>query len=83
MLCDNKCVVAVVKNFVFHCKTKHIKIKYHVIREAEKKKEVEIRHDNSDEQETDIFTKSLQKPRFEFLISVLGFDDSHSIKKEC
>jgi len=33
---DNKSVAAIVRNLVQHGKTKHIKVKYHAIREAEK-----------------------------------------------
>ncbi len=40
IFCDNKSVVSMVKNLVFHEKSKHIKIKYHSIREAEKENEV-------------------------------------------
>ena len=33
--CDNNSVVAMAKNFVFHKRTKHMKIKFHFLREAE------------------------------------------------
>ena len=32
--CDNQSAIAMVKNPVFHRRTKHIKIKYHFVREA-------------------------------------------------
>ena len=34
IFCDNKSAVEMVKNPVFHSRTKHIKIKYHFLREA-------------------------------------------------
>ena len=40
ILCDNKSAVAMMKNPVFHGKTKHIKIKFHAIRQIEREEEV-------------------------------------------
>ena len=40
ILCDNKSAIDMVKNPVFHGKTKHIKIKFHTIREAEREEQV-------------------------------------------
>lgn len=40
IFCDSKFIIAMVKNPVFHGKTKHIKIEYHFLKEAEKKGEV-------------------------------------------
>ena len=51
---------------MFHRKTKHIKIKYHAIRAAEKE-EVMLLHCLEKEQLVDIFTKGLWKTIFEKL----------------
>eukprot|EP00257_Ricinus_communis_P020365 XP_015579578.1 uncharacterized protein LOC107261874 [Ricinus communis] len=51
---DNQSAVAIAKNLVFHGKTKHKKIKYHFVREAEKGKEVILVH----------CTKALPRSRF-------------------
>ena len=59
ILCDNKSIVAMIKNPIFHGKTKHIKIKYHAIREAAKEGEVVLLHCSVEEQVADIFTKGL------------------------
>jgi len=67
VLCDNKFVVAMVKNPMFHGKTKHIKIKYHSIREDERENEVHILHCCGEDQLADSFTKALQKYIFELL----------------
>ncbi|KAF2296443.1 hypothetical protein GH714_038011 [Hevea brasiliensis] len=61
VLCDNKSAIAMVKNPVFHGKTKHIKIKYHAIREAERESEVLLKYCITEEQTVDIFTEALQK----------------------
>ncbi|KAL0303565.1 UNVERIFIED_CONTAM: Retrovirus-related Pol polyprotein from transposon TNT 1-94 [Sesamum radiatum] len=82
ILCDNKSAVAMVKNPVFHGKSKHIKIKYHAIREAEREGEVLLLHCLTEEQVADIFTKGLQKNRFEELRNKLGVVHSFCIKEE-
>ncbi|GKU98015.1 hypothetical protein SLEP1_g11072 [Rubroshorea leprosula] len=56
LFCDNLSAVAIVKNHVLHGRTKHIKIKYHSIREVVREGEVQVLHCNSDDQITDIFT---------------------------
>lgn len=40
IFCDNYSTIAIAKNSIFHDKTKHINIRYHFIREVEKKNEV-------------------------------------------
>jgi len=82
VLCDNKSVVAMIKNPVFHGKTKHIKIKYHSIREAERENEVHILYCCGEDQLADIFTKALQKQRFELLRAKLGVSSNTCIKEE-
>ncbi|KAH7576545.1 hypothetical protein JRO89_XS01G0104700 [Xanthoceras sorbifolium] len=47
------------KNPVQHGKTKHINVKFHAIREAERNKEVKLVHCRTEEQVTDILTKAL------------------------
>jgi len=81
VLCDNKSAVAMVKNPVFHGKTKHIKIKYHSIREAERENEVHILYCCGEDQLADSFTKALQKQRFELLRAKLGVSSSTCIKE--
>jgi len=49
------------KNSVFHGRIKQIKIKFHFIREVQQSKEVLFDHCTSEDQRTDIFTKSLPK----------------------
>ena len=63
--CYNKSTIAIAKNSVFYGKTKHIKIKYHFIREVEKEKEVDLMHCSSEVQMVDILTKVLPRIGFE------------------
>lgn len=55
------------KNPVFHSKTKHISIKYHMLREKVAKKEIRLEYVSSKEKIVDIFTKPLHKENFEYL----------------
>lgn len=80
--CDNQSAVAMVKNPVFHGRTKHIKIKYHAIREAQEHLEVKLMHCCSADQYADILTKALPKERFETLRKCLCVSNK-SVKEEC
>ncbi|GKV35120.1 hypothetical protein SLEP1_g43434 [Rubroshorea leprosula] len=81
LFCDNLSAVAIVKNPILHGRTKHIKIKYHSIREMVNEGEVQVLHCDSDDQIADIFTKGLHKFRFETLRDKLGMS-SISVKEE-
>ncbi|GKV37177.1 hypothetical protein SLEP1_g45235 [Rubroshorea leprosula] len=59
MLCDSKAAVAIAKNPVFHGKTKHFKLKYHIVRVAENDGDIVMVHCSSEENVADIFTKGL------------------------
>ncbi|CAJ2651803.1 unnamed protein product [Trifolium pratense] len=79
---DNKSAIAIAKNPVQHGRTKHIKVKYHAIREAEKSKEIGLEHCISENQIADIMTKALSKGKFEELRSMFGVFKKN-IKEEC
>ncbi|GKU90513.1 hypothetical protein SLEP1_g4502 [Rubroshorea leprosula] len=81
LFCDNLFTIAIVKNPFLHGKTKHIKIKYHSIKEVVSEGEVQVLHCDSDDHITDIFTKGLHKCRFETLREKLGIS-SISVKEE-
>ncbi|XP_071741192.1 probable disease resistance protein At1g61300 [Rutidosis leptorrhynchoides] len=80
IFCDNKSAIAMAKNPVFHGRTKHIDIKYHFLREVSAKKDIELKYCKTEEQ-ADIFTKALPRPKFEFLRNMLGVT-SKNIKEE-
>jgi hypothetical protein len=58
---DNASLVNMSKNLVLHSKTKHISIKYHMLREKVVEKEIRLEYVSSKEQIVDIFTKPLPK----------------------
>lgn len=61
IMCDNSSTVSISKNPVFHGRTKHIKIKFHFIREVQQSNEVLLVRCSSENQLADIFTKSLPR----------------------
>ncbi|KAL0424004.1 UNVERIFIED_CONTAM: Retrovirus-related Pol polyprotein from transposon TNT 1-94 [Sesamum radiatum] len=48
--CDNKSAIAITKNPVQHSRTKHIDIKYHSLREATTRGEIELKYCSTEEQ---------------------------------
>ncbi|GJW89510.1 hypothetical protein Tco_0164850 [Tanacetum coccineum] len=68
MYCDSKSAIAISCNPVQHSKTKHIDIRYHFIKEHVEKGTVEIYFVGTEYQLADLFTKSLLKERFEYLV---------------
>jgi hypothetical protein len=72
LFCDNMSAIAISKNSVFHDRTKHMKIKFHAIRQFQLEGELEMKYCCSKEQFADLFTKSLAKERFEELREMIG-----------
>ena len=70
--CDNTSTVCMLENLILHSKTKHISIKYHVLREKVVEKEIRLEYVNTKEKITYIFTKALSKDTFEYLRGILG-----------
>ena len=72
VFCDNTSAINLSKNLVQHSKLKHIKIRYHFIRDLVEEKTVYLEFINIDNQKEDIFTKPLDGPRFESLRKTIG-----------
>nr|GEY51139.1 hypothetical protein [Tanacetum cinerariifolium] len=62
---DNKSAIELIKNLVFHGRSKHIDLRYHFIRECVERGDVVIKHVCSKEQRADILMKPL--PRIQFI----------------
>ncbi|KAI5321923.1 hypothetical protein L3X38_030995 [Prunus dulcis] len=72
ILCDNTSAIAITKNPVHHHKTRHIKRRFHFIRDALQNGEIDLLYCKTEEQTADIFTKALARDRFEYLRRKLG-----------
>ncbi|GKD27892.1 putative ribonuclease H-like domain-containing protein [Tanacetum coccineum] len=65
---DNESTISIVKNAVFHSKTKHIKIRHHFIRDAFEKKLIQVLKIHTDNNVADLLTKAFDAGRFQFLL---------------
>nr|GFA88155.1 ribonuclease H-like domain, reverse transcriptase, RNA-dependent DNA polymerase [Tanacetum cinerariifolium] len=61
---DNKSTITLMKNPVFHERSKHIDTKYHFIRECIEREDIQVKFVNKEYQKADIFTKALPKIKF-------------------
>ncbi|GJZ66674.1 putative ribonuclease H-like domain-containing protein, partial [Tanacetum coccineum] len=55
---DNESTICIIKNPLFHSKTKHIKIRHHFIRDAYEKKLIQVLKIHTDDNVTDLLTKA-------------------------
>ena len=64
---DNSSAIDISKNPIQHFKTKHIEIRYHFIRDLVERKIVSLEYISIECQNADIFTKPLDRSKFETL----------------
>ncbi|GJR20960.1 hypothetical protein Tco_0969487 [Tanacetum coccineum] len=69
---DNESTICIVKNPVFHSKTKHIEIRHHFIRDSYEKKLIQVIKIHTDYNVADLLTKAFDVSRFNFLIASIG-----------
>ncbi|GKB83281.1 retrovirus-related pol polyprotein from transposon TNT 1-94 [Tanacetum coccineum] len=75
---DNKSAIALCCNNVQHSRSKHIDVIYHFIKEQVVNDVVELYFVKTEYQLADIFTKTLDRERFEFLLTSLGIQSMTS-----
>ena len=69
---DNNSTMCIIKNPVFHSKTKHIEIRHHFIRDCYEKKLIQVVKIHTDNNVADLLTKSFDISRFQFLVASIG-----------
>jgi hypothetical protein len=72
---DNNSAIALMKNPVFHGKSKHIDIKYHFIRECVEAGQIVVKKIHTDEQKADVLTKALPLGKLGVIRHLLGVRD--------
>ncbi|GJX01382.1 hypothetical protein Tco_0185295 [Tanacetum coccineum] len=65
----NESTICIVKNPVFHSKTKHIEIRHHFIRDSNEKKLIQMIKIHTDQNVADLLTKAFNFGRFQYLIA--------------
>ncbi|GJW28646.1 putative ribonuclease H-like domain-containing protein [Tanacetum coccineum] len=69
---DNESTICIVKNLVFHSKTKHIEIRHHFIRDCYEKKLIQVIKIHTDHNVAYLLTKAFDVSQFNFLIASIG-----------
>nr|GEZ71483.1 putative ribonuclease H-like domain-containing protein [Tanacetum cinerariifolium] len=65
---DNNSAICIVKNPVYHSKTKHIEIRHHFIRDCYEKNLISEDHIHTDDNVVDLLTKPFDVQRFQYLV---------------
>jgi hypothetical protein len=80
IMMDNMSAIALSKNPVLHGRSKHIKTKYHFIRECVERGELELEYVRTGDQIADILTKPLGRVQFQDLRARIGVTRLASVK---
>nr|GFA94499.1 putative ribonuclease H-like domain-containing protein [Tanacetum cinerariifolium] len=69
---DNERTICIVKNLLFHSKTKHKEIRHHFIKDFYEKKLIQVIKIHIDKNVVDLLTKAFDVSRFRFLNASIG-----------
>nr|GEU66558.1 zinc finger, CCHC-type [Tanacetum cinerariifolium] len=72
---DNKSAISLMKNLIFHGRSKHIDTKYHFIRECVEREDIQVEFLSEEYQKADILTKALPKIRFLTMRQLIGLEN--------
>ena len=72
---DNKSAIALMKNPVFHGRSKHIDTKFHFIRECIDGGQIVVQFVSTEDQRADALTKALPAGKFATMRHLLGVRD--------
>ena len=74
--CDNHSVIQLANNPVYHSKTKHIDLATHYIRDLVTDGIITLEYCPTEQQATNIFTKSMTEVNFVRLCNLLGMREA-------
>jgi hypothetical protein len=69
---DSKSTISLVKNHVHHDRSKHIDVRFHLIREYKNSRQIAVEFIKTEEQLVDFLTKPLGREKFSELCSKIG-----------
>ncbi|CAL9016331.1 unnamed protein product [Prunus brigantina] len=70
--CDSQSAIHLSKNPSFHSRSKHIDVRYHWIRDVLESKQLQLEKIHTDDNSSDMMTKSLPKDKYEFCRRAAG-----------
>ncbi|XP_062100092.1 protein FAR1-RELATED SEQUENCE 11-like [Humulus lupulus] len=73
--CDNQSALHLMKNPMFHERSKHIDIKLHFIREVLANREVQVKKINTTNNLADMFTKGVTQDKFRHCLNLLNIGE--------
>ena len=79
IMCDNSSTIKLSKNPVMHGMSKHIRVRFHFLRDLVKDGEIELVHCETKEQVADLLTKALKLETFQTLRKKMGMIDFFEI----
>jgi hypothetical protein len=72
LMCDNQSTIQLIRNPVFHQRTKHIDVNYYFVRETQEAGDIDVSYISTNDQLADPLTKILPNPRFSILRELMG-----------
>jgi hypothetical protein len=72
---DNNSAIALMKNPVFHGRSKHIDLKYHFIRECIERGQIMVKRVCTEEQKADVLTKAMPAVKLSIMRYLIGVRD--------
>jgi hypothetical protein len=72
LLCDNQSTIQLIRNPVFHQRTKHIDVKCYFVRRRQEAEDIDVSYISTNDQLADPLTKILPNPRFSSLRELMG-----------